>query len=257
MRGRRLTIKSHPFLLMLNRLVEPVIRQEIRQALESEKSRPNLPSKRVMSQTVKKVDPYHLEVAAQANRLWSSIQDLRLALYFLRRYPHEGLHRNTAIPHMKWIHYHYSNFITGVVGTYDVILLLTNIVFQLGIPEVRCRNDVVRDNSKVVQTKVRTALLNLDRTVRDYRPSRHAYIHRGLPPDIPEVTVNFLLGVVKEYHSPGTGYGSVQPVFPHRVISTACRRLNNDLNKLEAAVCEVLDSLFVVYKKRTMRLESD
>jgi hypothetical protein len=253
---KKRTVKSHPLIQTLHRTVFPELYQSLRQILEKANPSQTSRSRSQNARSVQKVNPYHVLVSKQAGHLSGLVENLRLSLFLIRRYPHDEFGGGKTLPHMKWINYHYSSFITGFVGIYDAALVLTNTVFQLGIPETRCRNDVVKENLHVRNTKVYAALRKLDNIIATHGPSRHAYVHRGEPPGVDEVISYWLQGIIKDEVSPRIGYDPVDPIFPHRLINPICRRLNRDVVNLEDALCEFLDALLAAYKDQVKLLRS-
>jgi hypothetical protein len=178
------------------------------------------------------------------------VKNLKLSLFLIRRYPTIELSSDNALSHMQWIDYHYSSFITSYASAYETALQLTNYVFELGIPETKCRNDVVRDNSHVKGTGVYAALKQLEALVASYRPSRHAFIHRGEQTPIEEIFRNSMDRFIRVQTNPKIKPGPLNQIFSRRLVGKVCKRLNADVRSLELALCQLLDSSFLIYQSR-------
>jgi hypothetical protein len=252
------TLGSHPFVGMLHRIVMPELIQEIGQIIEkarAEASGRSLASRPKPEPQIGKVNPYHIQVNKECGQLTEAVGNLKLSLFLLRRYPKRQFSRSRMLPQMKWIHYHYSNFVVGFVSIYDIALVMTNIVFRLGIPENKCRNDVVRENSWVKKTSVYSALRRLDERVSTYRQIRHGFVHRGLQPKIDEITWNWLQSFLEVEISSPKESRDLEPRFSSRLINQIVKRLRLDLTDLEQAILKFYDAIQLVYKDHASRLQ--
>jgi hypothetical protein len=108
---------------------------------------------------------YHYEVFYYATSLLNAISRLKDIQTYLIRFPQPRTYEKHGITQDKWIEHHYANYVVTVVNLYDIALILTNVVFRLGIPPRQCRDNVVKENEWVKKTQVKPALDHLNRHI--------------------------------------------------------------------------------------------
>ncbi len=112
--------------------------------------------------------------------LTSTIERLEEIPFYLVRFPNSPTFKKQGITLHKWVHYHYSNYLINAVTIYDTALLLTNVVFMLGLSPKSCSEETVARNRKVQGTKVKPAIDKLKEITKNYREPRNLYVHRGV-----------------------------------------------------------------------------
>jgi Cthe_2314-like HEPN len=243
--SKKSTLNRHRFIIELDRVVHPVVLAELKQVIEKARARSG-ESPQPAPSTKHEISPYQVRVSREIGQIKQVVHNLKISLYLLRRYPQGEFEHTNTLPHQDWLYYHYAAFITGFVTAYDISLLLTNSIFQLGIPEERCHNEVIRENSHVKITPVYGSLRGLEKIVNRYRLPRHKFIHRGIRPDLEEV----FSYAVQPLLSPEKQMDSITPTFPRRLVDQVAKRLNRDVADLEKALCRFLDVLYPIYESR-------
>lgn len=110
--------------------------------------------------------------------LVSVCDQMAMATEFLTGYRDRFRKTRMLITRFDYIVYHIENHLIRSMSVLDRSLLLTNVVFRLGIPEQECRFKVVAHNEHVVRTRVAKSLRSLDALLNPLRSQRNIVIHR-------------------------------------------------------------------------------
>lgn len=242
--NRGTTILSHALSVQLYRDVHPVALAELARIIEKVTPGRMELSKFGSKSSVRHDCRYQTRLSRELGQLQSGFRYLKQALFLFSHYLREESGRTRSLTHQDWLHYHYSMFVTGFVSTYDIALLLTNSVFQLGIPEERCRADSVRENTHVKNTSVYEVLRSLEKVVNRHTQSRHSYVHSGIQPELNEVvSLNFLHLQSRSYQGK-----SALAIVPSRLLNHIVKRPGLVLAILEKVCCALLDAFVPIYE---------
>lgn len=74
--------------------------------------------------------------------------------------------------------YMIENFYLRITSIFDRALRLSNLVFQIGLPEKECRESTIIMNQKIKGTEVERILQKLNRFTSDYRLKRNQIAHQ-------------------------------------------------------------------------------
>jgi hypothetical protein len=195
-------------------------------------------------------DSYYHSVFYHGMNLINAIDRLNEIKVFLSSFPTKKRYEKQGVSQDKWIRYHYANFVVTVFSLYDISLILTSFVFRLGIPESKCKTDVIVKNAWISGTKVETTLVELDKIVRPFREPRHLHVHRG---QIPELEQLDELGLISFAQLRS------KPIVPARTLriaySLAIRDILNNMDpeieKLTYAIWNLFDALFPTYEQHS------
>lgn len=194
---------------------------------------------------------YEYEVFILAITLVEALERLEEVCEFLQEFPCPETYEKRRITQDKWIEYHYANYISNVVGLYDLALILTNSVFGLGIPDRECKDSTILRNRWVTGTPVKVALDALNARVRSYREPRNLHLHRGQLPvlgQIDELKVfSFLQRAGKPLEDPkliNSAYASV--------VKGIVTELRQEIGHIQSEILSLFDTLLKIYERRTL-----
>ena len=144
----------------------------------------------------------------------------------------------------------YSNFVVTVVSTYDIALILTNYVLRLGIPDSKCKTDIVVKNAWVSGTKIENALIALEKIVKSYREPRHLHVHRGQIPEPEQLDELELISFVQLYSKPIVPAKTLRILY-RLAISDIMRTIDPEIKKLTNVVWDLFDTLFPTVERHS------
>jgi hypothetical protein len=121
---------------------------------------------------------YVIAVLVAAGELATLIDQLTIAVQSLAGYRRPKVARRGYPNRADHIAYHLENHLIRSVSIYDRALLLTNVVFKLGLPERTCSPETVAKNEHVRATPVSRALRSLELVVKPLREQRNLIVHR-------------------------------------------------------------------------------
>jgi hypothetical protein len=204
---------------------------------------------------IDKLEYYHVTVFQKAAALISEIERLENSIIHIQKFPNPRVYEKKGIHHFSWLEYHYSYFIVTYHSLFDTALILTNAVFQLGIPERDCKSSLIKNNEWVKNTPVKAALTSLEKIVANYGMTRNLFVHRGELPDIKAITESDMLDLLKVY---STVNQHSEPIVPPDLLDNMFKyeskkiavKLEGDIVKAQEGVSRLFDTLLPVYKKR-------
>ena len=202
-----------------------------------------------------KLDLYNLAVFDKAAAIIGEIERLENASVFIQNFRNPRAFEKLGIHHVSWLEYHYSYFIVTYHSLFDISLILTNAVFQLGIPEKDCKASIINDNEWVKRTPVKTALDGIRKIVSNYGQTRNLFVHRGILPDIRSITDSDMIDIINLYCTINQHSAPIMPLeMIDKVFSFECKkisiRLEGDIVIAQEAVYRLYDSLLPIYIKR-------
>jgi hypothetical protein len=197
-------------------------------------------------------EAYTFNVFRYATAVVRLLQRADHSVSFIGTFPASRGLRARGISREDWLAYHYSVFCATLVSTYDCLLMLSNVVFSLGLEPRACRNDTVRDNWNLLGTDVPARLKDVETTLKTLRPIRNRLVHHAADPTWNEsfelaLTAEFLDGLSPEVESPDNGGALAMLRKPLRddLLRIETRKLTRTLAAELDAVAEAAEKLFV------------
>jgi hypothetical protein len=127
---------------------------------------------------------YALQVWTRLTAMLGSLHRMHVAAAMVRHCPPSSQKLGRLVTFRDWREYHSFVFYGSAVGVLDTALILTNAVYELGIPDRRCDREVVIGNTLLAHSPGRSALVRLDKLVASFRQKRNPFVHRGEAPDV-------------------------------------------------------------------------
>ena len=118
---------------------------------------------------------------------FNPLERAALAIRLASQYPTSFHRPKTPIGRGEWFDYHFGEFTVSLVGSFDVCLVATNAVLQLGLATRDCREERILGDRRLKGAAVIRQLKAIRRTVRPHAERRHGHVHRGENADIREI----------------------------------------------------------------------
>ena len=154
---------------------------------------------------------------------------------------------------IHWYEYHGSFAITQFVSIRDMMLIITNKVYNLGIEDKHCKEDVILNNSHLSETKIKLKYKKLKKVIQDFTKIRNLFLHRGVQPKFGEILkfqeyLGLELSKINEL-VPETlsEYKNVFKSLNRRVKDEFRKKLYDTLLEVMPIVFEIFDELNPVY----------
>jgi hypothetical protein len=198
---------------------------------------------------------YHIAIFQRASTLINTVERLKISLLYIEKFPSPRTYKKKGISQFSWLEYHYSYFVVTYHSLFDIALILTNTVFQLGILEKDCKPSIIKDNLWVKQTNVRATLVALDKITSTYGEKRNLFIHRGEMPDVKTITESDFIDLLNLF---STVDQHSKPIVPIDLIDNGYMyvsekiiiELKKDVEKAQKAVSRFFDSLLPIYNEK-------
>jgi hypothetical protein len=200
-------------------------------------------------------DYYHVMVFKKASAIISEIERLEESLVYMQKFPNPRTYEKRGVHQFSWLEYHYSYFVITYHSLFDTGLILTNTVFQLGIPEKDCKSTIVIGNEWVKGTTAKTTLIALEKLISNYGKTRNLFLHRGAIPDVKSVTNSDLLDLLKvistvnQHSKPIAPVDLVDNVFKNESKKIIIK-LNSDVINAQRSIAKLFDALLPIYKSK-------
>ena len=196
---------------------------------------------------------YRMGVFVRAMALVTSTERLETCRTFVQRFPSPRTYVKNGIGHHTWLQYHFGYYVILLVGLPDVALILTNAVFSLGNADRNCKPDIIKNNAYVRGTRAKTGLDALEHLVTSYRTLRNIHVHRGRPPDIPEIMDSDDLDYFMVMSDVSL---TSKPLVPPEVLdcmfkgptTEIVKRMAHELDELQHVLSRFFDSLLPTYR---------
>jgi hypothetical protein len=113
-----------------------------------------------------------------ASELLNVCDQMSYAVEFLSGFRSRKMPSGEVITRFDYIVYHIENHLIRTNSVLDRVLLLVNIIFQLGVPEKECRFSVIAPNEHIASTPTAGALRAIQKIIEPYQGQRNSVIHR-------------------------------------------------------------------------------
>ena len=123
---------------------------------------------------------YLLEFNDYFNRLNKLIDDLNIVIEFIEKLPSFVLDRKELIDPINYINYHLEVFYHKISTINDVLKMMTNSVFRLGIPEINCNWEKIKNKRKDISNSVFCVIWRYHKTFKPLINIRQLNTHRAI-----------------------------------------------------------------------------
>jgi hypothetical protein len=89
-----------------------------------------------------------------------------------------------AMTRDRWVDYHYGYFTVSLASLPDISLIVTSLVFQLGLANRHCKPDVITSHGAIKGSDVEMALRGLAKSVQSVKERRNKHVHQGDHADV-------------------------------------------------------------------------
>ena len=167
---------KHPYVINVLRVFNELTETAYEQMKENEKAKTvwDLPSEMIPQGL-----SYHNQVFRHTYNLMNTFERLDHIPFYLSRFPNSEVFRREGISLDTWIKYHHANFLTSYFSVYDLVLILTNQVFDLGLRHQDCNERTVLKNEKLHKSKVVDCVKAIKKRLLVHQEDRNLFVHRG------------------------------------------------------------------------------
>jgi len=141
------------------------------------------------------------------------------------------------------------NYYLRITSIFDRCLRLSNIIFQIGLPERQCNYDSIVNNSHLKGTSVSKSLTELDKFTREFRPHRNTIAHKRSYSERELEELGMYYGLVEEDNS----FDSYRFYYKNKTddfVSDKKLEFNIQIIKLENLIEIYYDSVQTNFEKR-------
>jgi hypothetical protein len=191
-------------------------------------------------------EKYIVKTFRSASEVMGACEQMVFAKIFLSGYRSQMSPENLDLTRYAYIVYHLENHLIRTGMVLDRCLLLTNTVYQLGIPDRHCRFSIVAKNSNVNE-KVSQAIADLRKTTQELRAERNKVIHRKQYSDEE-------LDEIEIYHvyesagfDPHESYFHLMKMDIDKIVASKKEELESINNDIFHSTIKIFDSLLPKY----------
>jgi hypothetical protein len=124
-----------------------------------------------------KREHYAIETLSSISNVIICLDQLHFSVDMLSGFSNNKTHK--SMNRYDYILYNIENFYLRLTSIYDRCLRLTNVVYQLGLPERQCNNNTVVKNDHLKNTKIASDLKSLDIFSEPFRFHRNVIAHNA------------------------------------------------------------------------------
>jgi hypothetical protein len=191
------------------------------------------PRKRKKSRYTK----YNTDIFYRLTRILETLDDLRAVQIFLKQYPYSKTLRKNRITRTAYAIYHIEVYFLKVTSLKDKLALLTNDVYDLGLPEKRVTLDLLADMKQLKNSQVVSLLKTFSKAISEITSQRNIIAHRGKYDD-KELTEIKMYEMVEDKIKPAVFYTKVMTkLYIQKRLKTFKRN--------QAVIEEFLDKFFL------------
>ena len=245
---RESALTSHPLINDLSKNMQSALEKSFEAAKKPGGTEKFM--KRKLQIETTKYEEYNTNVFKCCLNIVKTIDRIWAISVFISAFPTPNRYAKFGIKKVDWINYHNANFAIAKVSLNDMVLLLLNQVFELGLKPQNCKTETVIENKWIKNLpKVTTAFKALEKATQDSRNPKNLYIHRGITPILEEIDLLEIL----EY-----GTSIVDFDFPSEEIKKLfkmalkgiSKEIKKELANLEKCIVRVFDVIENEYNKR-------
>ncbi|WP_338768641.1 Cthe_2314 family HEPN domain-containing protein [Bernardetia sp. ABR2-2B] len=119
-------------------------------------------------------EKYLIDIALSANNITECLDQVYFSTELLSGYKQR---KKSIMTRYDYIVFMVENFYLRLTSTFDRVLRLTNLVFDIGLPERECKQSTIIQNSKIKTTPVATNLKKIEKIINSYRKTRNQIAH--------------------------------------------------------------------------------
>ncbi|WP_431164838.1 Cthe_2314 family HEPN domain-containing protein [Tenacibaculum halocynthiae] len=119
-------------------------------------------------------EEYNISILLSASNITECLDQINHSIDMLSGYRNK---KQSTMNRHDYIVFILENFYLRVTSTFDRMLRLTNIIFEIGLPEKECKVSTIVKNKKIKSTPLAIALKNLNSYVDKFRYSRNKIAH--------------------------------------------------------------------------------
>jgi hypothetical protein len=124
-------------------------------------------------------EQYVMDVFKAQGRIINTIELLEYIPLMLKRLPPSVFFKRNDLSKAKYFQYQLENHIIRISTIYDQMILMTNAVFQLGIQEKKCSEDLIVNNKHTKNTGAVKCLKECKQAIIGVITERNLIVHRG------------------------------------------------------------------------------
>lgn len=173
-------LSTHPFALLAVDEAAPLLKDSVSRALDAVSQGRDAPPRAPEDPRA----PYESRVWRRFFAVMQRLTHMRESHRLIGWLPSKPQLDRLNFSEDQWYDHHYANYIVLAAGVPDVSFLLTNAVFNLGIPPRLCSERAIRQNSWVSGSPADHALGAVIAASSMFSEPRNLHLHRGVRPDV-------------------------------------------------------------------------
>lgn len=196
-------------------------------------------------------EEYHLNVFKCCSNIQDTLVRINAIAIYTSAFPTTKKYLKQGITKKDWITYHYANYELAKVSIYDMVLLLVNQLFTLGLRPQNCNNDTVRQNKWIKKSKNIAAIIDeLEKVTKENRNPKNLFVHRGITPRLEYIDLLNLIEYTSSYAEIGFSTSTIKRIFK-MAFKEIEEEIKKDLDILEKIINNLFDALLIEYNSRS------
>lgn len=191
---------------------------------------------------------YLERVLKTAGELVTTCEQVEHSLAFMSNFRSTPGLKEKNITRLDHIQYHIENHLIRMISAGDRALIVTSIVFRLGIKPEDCNHHVILNNEYVEGTEVEEKLKKMASVIQPFRKERNEVVHKNTYSDEDMQTLETVYFLEKRGESPAPYYWTKRET--DEFVSERKQEMREANDDLFDAVSGLFTSLEEVFKKR-------
>ena len=244
---------------MVQNDVVPIIREDWAHLKSKDFQHPLLRASRFTK--LARRQEYSYQVFMRIAAIFSAFERLEELWIYLKNKNLIEMFRNLGVTQDKWIEYHFTNHVTTSLTIFEICLLLTNEVLQLGLNPRDCRAQIMLRHTWVKRLGINKLLKKIEKQISHHKDLRHGILHRGEVPSMDVVFSTEQYRLLQMYATAvrcGIDITPVEDAYNEAFqafTSTVLERLEAECRTLANSLLPFFSALSPLYKERRDALQ--
>lgn len=125
------------------------------------------------------LDEYLSNIFKPAVNICNIYEQLEFIPIFISKFPKPKFYENNGINHPKYLQYHVENHFMKISTIFDLLIILVNELYKLGIPPRLSSFQQLVENRHTKNTKLIKLIKKFDKAIQGIKTIRNLIAHRG------------------------------------------------------------------------------
>ena len=194
-----------------------------------------------------------IEILLSASKISENLDQIYFTIDLLSGYRKR---KSSIMNRHDYMVFMLENFYLRITSILDRALRLTNLVYEIGLPERECRESTVIKNLKIKGTDVEKTLKKINKYVNEYKPIRNQVAHQSTFHDDELNSIEgFYILVDQDYTDDIYRFGHHYKTKADRYVAKRKTELKEVAENMKILVSEFFSALITVVKKDLNRYE--